>query len=388
MDESVDMVECDDGESRPRSECECTGDGRWFPSDEVVYLADGSCRHPDDDDVVCRSDGKYDWRDDCTSINGEWYSDEDCTTCDSCGDSILREDACSGPGSQDLCSHCEDEYTHRCAECDEVCWSDDMCYDEEDDCSYCASCFAARPRLIRPYSDKSANKLRPESRDRLLYGIELEVESRSSDREGAEWVRQFLHDDYCVFKHDGSLGSGGFEIVTRPDSMEVHAAKWQQLLESKPGSRLRSWDGGRCGMHVHVTKSALSQLQLGKMLCFLNDPANTSLVSAVAGRLPCSWCKVSPKKPSDVKLPQERYVALNITSKTAEFRIFRGTLLGSSFLKNLEFVEALVSYCAPAQRSIADSVSYVKFCQWVSKRDYPHLYAFLVQRGWVRRLAA
>jgi hypothetical protein len=401
MDEVEDMVECADGESRPASECRLCGDGdyhpsdecveahdgEWWPRDVTVILASGEIAHEDDDDIVRRADGEYDWSDNCTEVGGEWYPDEECDRCCHCNDDCLREDMNWSPGEDRICDDCYREHVCSCEECGEEVWRDDAHYNDDNGCLYCESCHEATPRLILDYSDKTANRLRPESRDRLLFGVELEVESKSDAESGAQWLRDCgLPDSYCVFKHDGSLSSSGFEVVTRPDSMAVHKRMFATILERDPGKRLRSWIGGRCGMHVHVTKSALSQLQLGKMLCFLNDPQNAAFVSTVAGRLPGHWCKVSPKKPSDVRNNPDRYVALNIGGRTAEFRIFRGTLLASSFYKNLEFVAALVAFCAPAQRSIADAISHAKFCAWLDKKEYPHLWNYLASRGYAAAL--
>lgn len=392
----IELVECADGDSRPITECiqcedgeyypsdQCSQDynGYWYPTAEVVTLVDGSIAHQDDDDIVCREDGEYDWCDNCTEVGGYWYPDSQCATCCTCEGRFLRTDMQSSPGGDYICDDCYAEHVSCCDGCTCDVWRDDLQYGD-DDTPLCRECYDAQPRLILGYSDKSANRLRPESKDKLLFGVELEVESKSDADEGAQWVRdKGMADDYCVFKHDGSLNDGGFEIVTRPDSMAVHKREFAKILESNPGRWIRSWIGGRCGMHVHVTKSALSQLQLGKMLCFLNEPDNAGFVGTVAGRLPSHWCKVSPKKLTDIHHNPERYVALNIGSRTAEFRIFRGTLLASSFYKNLEFVQALVAYCAPAQRSIADAMSYKKFCAWLDKKEYPHLWNYLASRGY------
>lgn len=406
-----EMVECADGEMRPREECvecydgewrpvdecvrcaddewraedDCTqcSNGQWYPDDEVITLACGDIAHVDNDNIVQRADGESAWECNCTQVGRYWYDEGECCHCEDCNEAMLNDNAQYGPDDAHYCDSCYDERFTSCDNCGETVDRHDLnCTDDGDLCERCYE--ECEDKLILNYSDRSANKLRPETKDKLKFGIELEVESKTSDEDGAKYVRGCMADDYCVFKHDGSLGDGGFEIATRPDSVAVHKRKWETLLNDTPGKRLRSWVGGRCGMHVHVTKSALSQLQLGKMLCFLNEPSNAAFVASVAGRLPCHWCKVSPKKLSDVKLPAERYVALNITDRTAEFRIFRGTLLGSSFYKNLEFVQAVVEFCSPAARSISDAVSHKAFCDWLSKRDYPNLHAFLVAKGYIR----
>lgn len=379
-----ECVECVDGEWRPACDCEQVDHGEWYPADEVMTLACGTVVHQDCEGVVQRADGEYDWLDDCIEVQGQWYTTDEAFVCDNCGDGCHNDDGYRTPGRDTYCQSCYDDHCTTCDECGDTIWRDHAVYDDDEDTTCCTECHAATPRLILSYGDKTANKLRPESQDRLLFGVELEVESITTDTEGAEYVRGFLSKDYCVFKHDGSLGPGGFEIVTRPDSIAVHKKHWQTLFDDSPGKKLRSWIGGRCGMHVHVTKSALSQLQLGKMLCFLNDPANERFIATVAGRKPCSWCKVSPKKPSDIAYQTERYVALNITHRTAEFRIFRGTVKGATFYKNLEFVQALCEFCSPAARSIAEAASFRGLCDWLRKKDYPNLYAHLVAKGFLQ----
>lgn len=377
--ECVDL----DGDMIPRDLCRQDYNGDWGLEENMVEMADGDWAFDCDDNICCCHDGEWRFTDDCSLIGDTWYPDAMVRHCDCCGEPFLRNDLYSTPDGQRQCEECYSDNYVDCADCGASTSRDsERC--DDDGYYYCEDCGGGR--LVVGYSDKSANKLRPESKDTLLYGIELEVESKTDQTTGAQWVRDRMSDKYCVLKHDGSLGDTGFEIVTRPDSMAVHRRMFAAILNDNPGRGLRSWIGGRCGMHVHVTKSALSQLQLAKMLCFLNDPDNAAFVSTVAGRLPCHWCKVSPKKPSDVRRNSDRYVALNITAKTAEFRIFRGTLLASSFLKNLEFVEALVAYCAPAQRSIAEAVSHGDFCRWLDKKSYPNLFSYLAGKGYASLL--
>lgn len=417
----VTMVTCEDGQERPEDECVCCADGEYrhadacvesvhdgefYPKDEclecydnswclaseTVRLSCGDYAWTDDEEVCYCEDGEYRFRDDCTYIdNVGWYPEDECFCCESCNEATHIDDAFREPnGNGNLCEYCHDNHTSRCEGCDETFYNDDL----NGDC-YCESCAEEsegepiarplrEPRLILDYSDRTANTLPRESRDRVLYGIELEVESRDEmSASGAQWARTHLSDRYCVFKSDGSLGPGGFEIVTRPDSLAVHQREWDAFFANGPTSTLRSWMTGRCGMHVHISKSGLSSLQLGKMLCFLNEPANERMIVKIAGRRSERWCQIAKKKISDCNHPQERYVALNITRHTAEVRIFKGTLSMAGFFKNLEFCEALVKFTAPAERSIADATNYGAFCRWLSYKDYPNLYDFLVRKGFV-----
>jgi len=373
-----DLAVDTDWGSQCREECVHTYDDRLVPDDCAVQLIDNSWAGEDDTDIVCLYDGTYWFIDECSEVGGEWYQNEDCFACDQCGEMEHNDDAVCVAGGDTVCQHCSDYHYTTCEDCCEVHPCENI-----NEHGYCEDC--RQSSLILNYSNKSANYLKPESKDAMLFGIELEVESCDGDQdEGAEYVRAYLPDNYCVFKEDSSLGRGGFEIVTRPDSMEVHKRKWESLLSDNPGSRIHSWDTeGRCGMHVHISKSALSPLQMGKMLVFLNEPCNGSFVKCVAGRSGASYASRCKRKHTDIDKLEDRAVALNITGRTAEVRIFRGTLKRESFLKNLEFVSALVEYCGPAKFGIRQAASHKEFCKWLSRKDYPHLWNHLHARGYV-----
>jgi hypothetical protein len=391
VDECVESIH--DGDFYPKSDCVQCYDGSWCLSLETVHLTCGDYAWTDDEEVCYCEDGEYRFRDHCTYVdNVGWYPEDECFICESCNEATHNDDAFTEPnGNGSLCEYCHDNHTSRCEGCDETFYNDDL----NADC-YCESCAdeeyegesparpRPEPRLILDYSDRAANFLPRESHDRVLYGVELEVESRDGlPLSGATWARTHLSDQYCVFKSDGSLGPGGFEIVTRPDSLAVHRRDWGAFFANNPAKTLASWSTGRCGMHVHISKSGLSSLQLGKMLCFLNEPMNERMIVKIAGRRSERWCQIAKKKISDCQHPQDRYVALNITRHTAEVRIFKGTLNMAGFFKNIEFCEALVKFTAPAGRSIAEATNYGAFCRWLSYKDYPNLYAFLVDKGFV-----
>lgn len=400
------MVECSDGVSRPLLACVQIG-GEWFHVDETVVtihgerllredcvqLAYGSrWVRSDDPALVELATGDWGLESESTIIDGVWYDSEDCTSCDVCRGDIHNDDSYSAPDGGSLCQSCCEDETTGCDRCGDRVWNDDAQYDEEGDRYLCPRCNSRESSLIRSYGDKSANHKVPEHKGKDLYGVELEVEHSFCPETGAKYVAQFLDKDYVTFKRDGSLDSGGFEIVTRPDSMAVHKRKFKALFDDRPGRKLTSWSNGRCGMHVHINKAALSQLQLGKMLCFLNEPSNQNMVAKIAGRRANRWCRAYKKKVTDIHRPDERYVALNITERTAEMRIFRGTLSQAGFFKNLEFVEALVQFCAPANRGIREAVSASEFCKWLPRKQFPTLHKFLVEWGFIvwnhRRKAA
>jgi len=396
--ETVEMVTLADGSECPKSTAILAANGEYYlpnetvvlengdiwPEENSVTLITGEIVSEDSDEVVPLDNGGWAWEDDCRCIDDAWFLASECVDCCECDNAVRRRTSYHHPHGGRMCESCYEDMVFSCSDCGSEGVDDDMVMDEWGD-RRCESCAARCNSGVSDYGDRSADTMRSETKDKLRYGIELEVEAHGGQTAGAEWIRQYLDRDYCVLKEDGSLSDDGIEIVTRPDSVAVHGRKWAEFFSNRPEKALASWTTGRCGMHVHVSKSELSQLQLGKMLVFVNEPTNKDLVSKIAGRSSDRWARTSKKKITDVRYGDERYVALNITPKTAEFRIFKGTLNKRGFMKNLEFCEALVDFCGPAKRSMSEAVSAAAFLRWLPRKTYPHLHDFLTDKGLIPR---
>jgi len=195
-------------------------------------------------------------------------------------------------------------------------------------------------------------------------GVELEVERRSGTEESrgviakriADWVNNQAaditterHTDTLLhFETDGSL-SDGFEMVTAPLGLDDHARLWKVALSPTMTRGLRSHDTTTCGLHVHVSREGLSDLQVSKVVCFVNDPDNRELIEGVARRYGTRYCGVERKRLGTAhENDGNRYQAVNLcNSKTIEFRIFRGSLKYSAILAAIEFTNAVVDFCNP-----------------------------------------
>lgn len=261
---------------------------------------------------------------------------------------------------------------------------------EYDDSLYCEAEYDEiverneRRELIREYDDHDYPA--PIGTDELKAGVELEVEVINDDDryDLAQAALDKLGEDFVILKNDGSL-ENGFEIVSAPADFSVHYTRWDRFFANRPRN-LRSWDApdDSCGMHVHVSRSALSALQLGKILVFINDPDNVAFVERMAGRSSSDYAKFKKKKLSDggrERADEEKYMAVNtLHKKTIEFRIFKGTLNIERFKGNLEFVEAVCKFSSPATGSAAN-LTKEAFVEYVRPRRklYPHLYNRLVR---------
>lgn len=366
-------------------------------SDDVTELFDGTYARNDDGNLVELHDGSFaiDGHHDIVRLHNDDYALSDYANyCEGYAEYYLEGDG-EYFSHRWYSYHYLDENTFICEHCDDRYWNDDYatdglcdsCHNEDDEEESGERNYGTC--MVHPYSDKTIGRRRPEGEGPLYYGIELEVEvrARANFDQQVRTAYQHFGFDYVILKHDGSIGDSGFEMVTRPDTLDVHKRKWAGWID-KASQSLSSWCNGRCGMHVHISRAALSQLQLGKMLVWVNHANNAALVKTIAGRSfeqMNRWCKQEGgKKISDAKKEESdnRYVAINVSMQTAEVRIFRGTLKPESFYKNLEFCDALVGFCAPTNHSIKDIEKPEPFLRYVlaHAKRYPNLHAFLERR--------
>lgn len=209
------------------------------------------------------------------------------------------------------------------------------------------------------------------------FGVELEVELNREknhyDREEkAERLHQVLNGGErghrAFFENDGSLGHG-FEIVSQPMSLPMHREFWTWLKQPELVRGLLSHNTSTCGLHVHVTKQPLSKLQIAKMVAFVNNEVNRPLITAVARRYAEGYCKIKDKKIGTAHYSEDRYEAVNVTSrKTVEFRIFKGSLKYESVIAAIEFVNALVEFTAPCHEGSISSLNADAFLDFINNK--------------------
>jgi hypothetical protein len=237
-------------------------------------------------------------------------------------------------------------------------------------------------------------------------GIELETVVTSGTVSGAvRDIRDQLGDDHVICKADASIGCNGIEIVTRPTSLARHLARFGAW---KP-RRLKAWDAGTCGMHVHIDSRAFTALSLGKFLQFFNTPDNACFLRSIAGRHPQEdkWAQdyagwdygrpdqiTDPLKALKNKSPR-RHVMVNLTNltrsesrrlglddndygsqNTVEVRLFRASLRKDRMFAQLEFTHAIVVYCRTASYK---NLTAKAFTDWLRShaRQYHHLCKWL-----------
>lgn len=197
-----------------------------------------------------------------------------------------------------------------------------------------------------------------------LIGLEIEIEAkntRNSDEyededeneesdEESSLTNKLASLDYAIKKfipgqayvcNDGSLRDG-CEIVTAPRTLSEVKQNYHNyygLLKKLKRSGYQSHDSGRCGLHIHISKKAMSPVKwdslkrtLGRYQTFFkaisrrDNPNNSD---------PFYFCNFTGS--------HGRYMALNTENyHTNEFRFFRGTLKPESFLASIEVILSLV----------------------------------------------
>lgn len=231
-------------------------------------------------------------------------------------------------------------------------------------------------------------------------GIELELVTRGSVNDAVEDVRDQLGENYCICKTDGSLPSGGLEIVTAPRSLIEHIKTFKDWTIH---SDYYAWNGGRCGMHVHMDSRAFTKLTLGKFIMFINAESNADFIRRLAGRHPMrdeqarSYCAAehqpameNPSKALKGK-SMNRYYMVNTTClrpseadrlgvqhvgersfNTIELRVFRASLKKARLLAQIEFTHAAVMFCRIASMRDLNEQGFLKWLKSTDNR-YPHL---------------
>lgn len=236
-----------------------------------------------------------------------------------------------------------------------------------------------------------------------------------------------------IITFDRSTGNG-FEIVTLPGTHKWHTEEaWNgffkedyddpEQAELSPTAFLSGWvnngqptknkyinaalnEQGRpilnrpcCGIHIHFSRDAISPLQLGKIKYFINTHLN--FIEHIAGRTSQQYARYIPSKVKDgtqmiknqgnfASTPPgdaSRYVALNLNTgkPTFEIRVFRSNVSKAGFMKNIDFVDALVNWCGVGASASEEHLTVENFINWVNERrgQYKWLTKWLITNKYI-----
>lgn len=328
--------------------CKCVDCDQDLDRDDVIEL-DNQIYCYDCVDHCSRCDGAV-LEDSLQTVYTREYSREYCSscienntfTCADCGD--YHSDDLSQYYIQDTDTIvCDDCYQYNgyfyCADCEEFYSNRSANYTVDD--TFCNDCYVNHIDRIKDYNYDPLDDLDflGNPKDNLYLGLELEVYVSDDLNNTANTVSDLL-EGYAILKKDGSISMPGFEIVTAPSSLAIHREKITEFFSNNPD--IDTDDSIDIGLHIHISRKPLTQLTIGKMLVFINNPDNEDKIVAIAGRSSNKWATISPKKITDIKKQTSRYEAINLQNNdTIEVRIFASTVDPKLILARLEFVHCL-----------------------------------------------
>jgi hypothetical protein len=319
----------------------------------------------------------------------DWFYDEmycdEYAYCEGCDDYVNQDDYYGGG----YCHSCE-EYNEQNSED----YDDEDCNPDYEHERYCSNYSSRVEDEISPKYLPSENVDTNLSRSKdTWYGLEWEVMARNSMPDDFPQVLT-NENDWFMCKKDGSLdeGNGGFEICSAPSSYKFLKDRLQKLfhsdywLDENGNTYVKGWNTGCAGIHLHISRRALTPLQIGKMLVFVNAKKNKRFIEDIAGRSMGRWCQSHEKNLLDgTERDSDRYQAVNTSNRnTVELRIFRSNVSENGLMRVLEFTDAFVHFL---KQSSMNSVSYKDFMRYMKKPDvranYPTFWAWLITNGYV-----
>lgn len=253
---------------------------------------------------------------------------------------------------------------------------------------------------VRSYGYKPAPIMFPNNNtDELHYGIELEVDGWSGHRVTGNVTKMadFVNDrlGYSYTKNDGSLGYGGFEIVTHPATLDYHVNtlkdQWIDVMKTLRSKGYASHSSTTCGLHVHVSSFPVkyeAENGVEKLLYIWDHFWPELLKFSRRNANQCSsWAKRTStlvdgddtdisaidKLISTKSKCRERYVAVNLNNdNTIEFRLMRGTLNPEAFFATLELIDAIVRVSMAMSFKDIRKMSWDDVLNSIDAAKYPH----------------
>jgi hypothetical protein len=318
-------------------------------------------------------------------------------TCDHCNDRFYGE---SRGNRGTYCCSCYQEHITSCYSCRREIRNDQAHWDEENEEDYCYRCYnqllADRnpsdeddeeaehgvrhehdytPRLqFRDVHDPGPRTLPHPSA--IYFGLEIEVEFPHGwgISSANPLLQQVIGDESKWYgKYDGSLDNG-VELVSHPATLAYWRKEgfaWARTLGVKG---FRAWNASTCGIHIHVSRDALTPCEWLRAAAFFRD--SVPLIQRMGRRPFNNYCQVhTNERTLDLRMkvdrrsypdgtPGARYQALNfVPGTTVEFRMFRSTLRPSSILRNLECVNSVIEFARACPLPHMNELRYLLWLQ-------------------------
>lgn len=312
-------------------------------------------------------------------------------TCDDCGYVEHADNSHRTHNDRWICRSCREDNYFVCDECDELYHTEDEYYDEYNERSYCCNCHDGSSHgscQIHDYSYKPSKWNMVGTGCKV--GIEVEVVSRGSRAEASDETYEALENeigsDNFMFKEDGSLPSGGFEIVTHPMGLD-YVEKFGKALYSVR-EHIKAYHASNCGIHIHIAKKDFGEcdnsrkLHIAKYLLFFAK--NREFIETIAQRGTTNyWCHEKSGAACAAKASRgngNRYEAVNLQNRdTIEVRIFRSNIAEDAVLRDSQFVLSLKDF---AKKATLKKLTHQHYIEWLDKNDGNEALKKFIARKW------
>ncbi len=281
----------------------------------------------------------------CKECLDKKLDDEEIVKCECCGE-YVEYDECYHIYNLDImvCNECYDENYRECRSCGEIHHYEDMMWSEDYGDWYCPACYPNGSNF-----DELYNNMVSLEKGKRYFGMELEVENFGNyDYDISKQINNILGTDVLLeIKEDGSLDSGGFEIVFQPLSEEyinsdVFRDKLTRLRQLLQDNNFYE-EAPNGGIHIHTTRLGGEDVADLYTLARFFEPELTR----INARFNDGWCKIGGyttdygenKELSKATQGETRYQWWNTTnSRTIECRAFDSTLNVDTILSAYNFV--------------------------------------------------
>ena len=281
----------------------------------------------------------------CKECLDKKLDNEEIVKCECCDEYVYYDDSTHIRNlDKTVCNECYDENYRECRACGEIHHYEDMMWSEDYGDWYCPDCYPSGCNFGELY-----NNMVPTEPNKRYFGMELEVENYGNyDWDISSQINNILGSDVLLeIKEDGSLDSGGFEIVFQPlseeyinsDTFRDKLTRLRQLLQDNNFYE----EAPNGGIHIHTTRLGGEDVADLYTLARFFEPELTK----INARFNDGWCKIqgyttdyAENKDFNDKIQGEtRYQWWNTTnSRTIECRAFNSTLNVDTILSAYNFV--------------------------------------------------
>lgn len=227
--------------------------------------------------------------------------------------------------------------------------------------------------------------------NKMYMGIELEIDRvTSQDDERKHRLATKLHsllnnndyNSFCKFERDGSLSANGFEIITQPitfNQLKARKEIFKEAFREIDRAGYTSHDNGRCGIHVHVSRTHLPDNALTNVFMIFENFKNELIAFSRRNQNQMRWAQFITDSPqcSEISKRQMRelkdrrnghgYVINNQNPHTVEFRLFRGTTKVRTLFATLQLVDNIVKIAN--ERECIEGLSWADIINYGDNED-------------------